>query len=67
MYNKRQYINKRRYDQATVVRALQMYTRGDSFKLIQETLDLPPGNTGESLISQWRKRSGINLRKKGKI
>ncbi len=57
-------MNKRFYEKDIVVKALKMYRDGDSFKKIQLELDLPPGNKGESLISQWRRRSGINLRKR---
>jgi hypothetical protein len=55
-------MSKRNYNHDTVVKALKMYQDGKSFLDIQLTLDLPGGNKGDSLISQWRRRSGIELR-----
>jgi hypothetical protein len=58
------HMNKRHYSRETVVKALKMYTDNRSFKEIQEELDLPGGNKGDSLISHWRARCGIEVRQK---
>lgn len=55
---------KSSFSKDVVVEALKMYIARIPLKEIQEKLGLPKGNTGESLISQWRKRAGLPARTK---
>jgi len=57
---------KKRYSQTTVIKALSLYRDGKSLKEIRIELDLPEGNNGESLISQWRRRAGMSPRQQAK-